>query len=197
MPWSLNQRLSRDWSSRHHGQHHHPTWGQEQGTSTPSPENTQQCSEKRLSCPLPVAGIKSAQLLPPVQTYLNPGGFTVPLLLRRHTCHHETGTPELGITNSAVKHLTSCLPSPAHSIIPNRASKDRLQSQHSLHMPSSCAPSLHPRPPTLRPSSFHSLPRLVCPLSCCPRKDSPEYVAQSNTGLGIQPPNLFHTLFCF
>lgn len=75
MPWSFNQQVSRDWSSRHHGQHPRPTWGQEQGTSTPLPESTQQCSEQRPPCPLPVAGIKSAQLLPPAQTYLNPGSF--------------------------------------------------------------------------------------------------------------------------
>lgn len=80
--WSFNQQVSRDGSARHHGQHHRPTWGQEQGPSTPLPESSQRCSEKRLPCPLPVAGIKRAQLLPPAQTYLNPGSFAVPLLLK-------------------------------------------------------------------------------------------------------------------
>lgn len=160
-PWSLNQHLSRDWSSRHHGQHHHPTWGQEQGTSTPLPESTQQCSKKHLSCPLPVAGIKSAQLLTPAQTYLNPGSFAVPLLLtatylsswdgytrvghHRFSCQSDilslkclvflTDPNAVGSpchlparTSHLIRHSDNApnwplLPSPPHSIIPNRASE--------------------------------------------------------------------------
>lgn len=79
--------------------------------------------------------------------------------------------------------------------------KDRLQSQHSPHKPSGCAPPLQPRPPTLRPISFHSLPRLLLmrPLELLSQKGFPKICRPIKHWLGYSTSQFLfsHSLFVF